>query len=89
MLFNALNAFSELPTQMVRPFRSRSTYGGLTATYFCYWQMGRPILFKQVNFVMYRPGDRSIASNFAEMPFNMPQIFLFWWVVPLTKECAR
>lgn len=43
--------------------------------------MGRPILFKQVNYRFYRPGALSIASNFAEMPFNMPQIFIFW--------CAR
>jgi hypothetical protein len=47
MLFNALNAFSELPTQM----------------------MGRPILFKQVNYSYYRPGALAIASNFAELPF--------------------
>lgn len=40
--------------------------------------MGRPILFKQVNFVMYRPGALAIASNFAEIPFNIVQIFLFW-----------
>lgn len=52
MLFNALNAFSELPTQM----------------------MGRPILFKQVNYSYYRPGALAIASNFAELPFVPPSI---------------
>jgi ATP-binding cassette subfamily G (WHITE) protein 2 (SNQ2) len=38
-------------------------------------------LFKQVNYRFYRPGALAIASNFAEIPFNMPQIFVFSVIV--------
>lgn len=39
--------------------------------------MGRPILWKQVNYAFYRPAALSVAAQLADAPFNIVQIFIF------------
>ncbi|KAK4686950.1 ATP-binding cassette, subfamily G (WHITE), member 2, PDR, partial [Tremellales sp. Uapishka_1] len=39
--------------------------------------MGRPIMFKQVGYRMYRPGALAIAQTIADIPFTSSNIFIF------------
>lgn len=67
LLFNSLNAFSELPSQM----------------------QGRPILYKQTNFLLYRPSAVSLAAQIADIPFSALQIFLFCVIIYFMSGLER
>ncbi|CAH7685993.1 ABC-2 type transporter-domain-containing protein [Phakopsora pachyrhizi] len=43
--------------------------------------LGRPILWRQTGFCFYRPGARSMAGVLADVPFQLPKVFLFTLII--------
>lgn len=39
--------------------------------------MGRPILYKQTNYGMYRPAAIALANTLADIPFSAVRVFVF------------
>ncbi|KAK1229304.1 ATP-binding cassette transporter snq2 [Marasmius sp. AFHP31] len=39
--------------------------------------LGRPILYKQINYGMYRPAATAIANTLADIPFSAVRVFIF------------
>lgn len=51
--------------------------------------MGRPILRKQTNFAMYRPGAIAVANTAADLPFSALRILVFNLIVYLMSHLVR
>jgi ATP-binding cassette, subfamily G (WHITE), member 2, SNQ2 len=72
LLFNSLNAFSELPSQVKYCLQRTQQLRRLLSPQ----MQGRAILYKQVNFLFYRPSAVSFAGMLADIPFTSIQILV-------------
>ncbi|KAI8460557.1 ABC-2 type transporter-domain-containing protein [Phakopsora pachyrhizi] len=51
--------------------------------------LGRPIVWRQTGFRFYRPGARSLASVFADVPFQFSKVFVFCMILYLMSNLRR
>ncbi|WAQ82669.1 hypothetical protein PtA15_3A32 [Puccinia triticina] len=51
--------------------------------------LGRPIMWRQTSFCFYRPGARALAGAIAEIPFSLPKVFVFSFILYLMTNLTR